>query len=406
MKKTFFLMSLAVMGLTFNSCSDSDNNSSKDITEDEAQNLDYTSENAVAWGNYAVNVARLLANDSKELYNKWANEYADGFKNHDQSITGYSTAIECVEEIIEGSIDIASEVGTQKIGEPVGYWNNGQRTKALYAVESWYSFHSREDYMNNILSIANAFLGVCIDIDNNVPLTDSDKQKAAANSIYTKGMANSELAAHTAAIWDNIVAAHNAIYNIPNPFRNNIGSTQAIAAMDACAALTNSLENLEALIEERKMSEADAQAVVEQFVDVVVMPTYKSLVEKNRALQTAVNAFEKSPSNATFEAACNAWMAARKPWESSEAFLFGPVAELGLDPNMDSWPLDAVGIANLLKSQKWNEMEWTGEYEEPDEDDPDNSTAQAKAIEAAQALRGYHTLEYLLFKNGKPRTVK
>ncbi|MBP5731623.1 MAG: peptidase M75, partial [Bacteroidaceae bacterium] len=148
MKKTFFLMSLAVMGLTFNSCSDSDNNSSKDITEDEAQNLDYTSENAAAWGNYAVNVARLLANDSKELYNKWANEYADGFKNHDRSITGYSTAIECVEEIIEGSIDIASEVGTQKIGEPVGYWNNGQRTKALYAVESWYSFHSREDYMN------------------------------------------------------------------------------------------------------------------------------------------------------------------------------------------------------------------------------------------------------------------
>ena len=406
MKKTFLLMSLAVLGLTLNSCSDSDSNGSKDITEDEAQNLDYTSANAAAWGNYAVNVARLLANYSKDLYNKWADEYAEGFKNHDRSITGYSTAIECVEEIIEGSIDIASEVGTQKIGEPVGYWNNGQRTKALYAVESWYSFHSREDYMNNILSIANAFLGVCIDIDNNVPLTDSHKQKAAANSIYSKGMANSQLAAHTAAVWDNIVAAHNAIYNIPNPFRNNIGSTQAVAAMDACAALTSSLESLEALIEERKMSEADAQAIAEQFVDVVVMPTYKSLVEKNNALQSAVNAFQKSPSNATFEAACNAWMAARKPWESAEAFLFGPVAELGLDPNMDSWPLDAVGIANLLKSQKWGEMEWTGEYEEPDEDDPDNSTAHAKAIEAAQALRGYHTLEYLLFKNGKPRTVK
>lgn len=406
MKKTFLLMSLAVLGLTLNSCSDNDNNGSKDITEDEAQNLDYTSANAAAWGNYAVNVARLLANDSKDLYNKWADEYAEGFKNHDRSITGYSTAIECVEEIIEGSIDIASEVGTQKIGEPVGYWNNGQRTKALYAVESWYSFHSREDYMNNILSIANAFLGVCIDIDNNVPLTDSHKQKAAANSIYAKGMTNSELAAHTAAVWHNIVAAHNAIYNIPNPFRNNIGSTQAVAAMDACAALTNSLENLEALIEERKMSEADAQAIAEQFVDVVVMPTYKSLVEKNNALQAAVNAFQKSPSNATFEAACNAWMAARKPWESSEAFLFGPVAELGLDPNMDSWPLDAVGIANLLKSQKWNEMEWTGEYEEPDEETPSNSTTHAKAIEAAQALRGYHTLEYLLFKNGKPRTVK
>lgn len=62
---------------------------------------------------------------------------------------------------------------------------------------------------------------------------------------------------------------------------------------------------------------------------------------------------------------------------------------------MDSWPLDAIGIANLLKSQNWSEMEWNGPYDE------DN-----KAIEAAQSLRGYHTLEFLLFKNGVPRTVK
>ena len=48
-------------------------------------------------------------------------------------------------------------------------------------------------------------------------------------------------------------------------------------------------------------------------------------------------------------------------------------------------------------------MEWTGQYEEPDEDNP---SARAEAIEAAQSLRGFHTLEYLLFKNGAPRTVK
>lgn len=406
MKKNYLMMGLLVLGLGFTACSDSNDNNDSAITEDEAQNLDYTAANAAAWGNYAVNVARLLANDSKNLYNKWADEYAERFKNHNPSVTGYSTALECVQEIVNGSIDIAGEVGTQKIGEPVGYWNSGQKTKALYAVESWYSFHSREDYMNNILSIANAFLGVCINIDNNVPLTDSYKENAAANSLYAKGMGNSSLAEQTAAVWKDIIAAHNAIYDIPNPFRNNIGSKQAVGAMDACAALTKSLEALNALIEEGKLEENDAQDIATQFVDAVVMPTYKSLVEKNNAMQSAVNAFQKNPSNANFEAACDAWMAARKPWESSEAFLFGPVAELGLDPNMDSWPLDAVGIANLLKSQKWSDMEWTGEYEEPDEDDPGNSTAQAKAIEAAQALRGFHTLEYLLFKNGKPRTVK
>ena len=48
-----------------------------------------------------------------------------------------------------------------------------------------------------------------------------------------------------------------------------------------------------------------------------------------------------------------------------------------------------------MKEQKWSSFQWTGEYDEENE-----------AIEAAQSLRGFHTLEYLLFKDGKARTVK
>lgn len=33
--------------------------------------------------------------------------------------------------------------------------------------------------------------------------------------------------------------------------------------------------------------------------------------------------------------------------------LIGPVANLGLDPNMDSWPLDQNGIVQVLNSQNW-----------------------------------------------------
>ena len=127
----------------------------------------------------------------------------------------------------------------------------------------------------------------------------------------------------------------------------------------------------------------------------MALPTYKDLVEKNKELLETVKTLQANPSNNAFAAACEAWLAARQPWETSEAFLFGPVSELGLDPNMDSWPLDAIGIANLLKSQKWSEMEWSGDYDEDNE-----------AIEQAQSLRGFHTLEYLLFKDGLPRTVK
>ena len=86
-------------------------------------------------------------------------------------------------------------------------------------------------------------------------------------------------------------------------------------------------------------------------------------------------------------------LTAREPWEESEAFLIGPVDELGLDPNMDSWPLDQNAIVQILNSQKWGDLEWS----EGDDD--------AK-VESAQNVRGFHTLEFLLFKDGKPRTVK
>ncbi|MBR1668003.1 MAG: peptidase M75 [Bacteroidaceae bacterium] len=398
MKKNFLLMGLLVLGLGFSvvSCGDDDDNNNNgnnetELTEEEAQSLDYTSSNAAAWGNYAVNVAQLLTNDSKNLYDEWKGSFAEAFKNH-TSASGFTSAVGCVEQIIDGCIDIANEVGTAKIGEPVDYWTSGQKNKALYAVESWYSWHSRDDYKNNILSIINSICGTRFEGDPNqiVP------QSLTSPSIMYTLMAsrNNTLIEASAAVYTNAIAAWNAIDAIPQPFRNNIGSEEAEEAMEACATLTASLEALKGVIEDN-LSEEDAQAIVNQFVDVVALPTYKDLVEKNNALLTAVKALQANPSNSAFEAACAAWIDARQPWESSEAFLFGPVSELGLDPNMDSWPLDAVGIANLLKSQKWSEMEWSGDYDEDSE-----------AIEAAQSLRGFHTLEFLLYKDGQPRTVK
>lgn len=142
------------------------------------------------------------------------------------------------------------------------------------------------------------------------------------------------------------------------------------------------------------IQDSEYDAIINQYVDAVVLPTYNDLKTKNTALYNSVVAFGNNPSDANFQAVCNAWLTAREPWESSEAFLFGPVADYGLDPNMDSWPLDQEAIVNLLNSQQWNEMKWTGDYDEDDE-----------AIAAAQNVRGFHTLEFLAFKNGKARTL-
>lgn len=121
----------------------------------------------------------------------------------------------------------------------------------------------------------------------------------------------------------------------------------------------------------------------------MVLPTYKTLKDYNDALYAAVSALCENPTNKNFEKAAEAWLVSREPWEKSEAFLFGPVDALGLDPNMDSWPLDQSGIEQILASGDWSALEWSDE---------------SKA-EAAQGVRGFHTLEYLLFKDGKARTV-
>ena len=111
-----------------------------------------------------------------------------------------------------------------------------------------------------------------------------------------------------------------------------------------------------------------------------------------KRLPKAVQALAGTPSNDAFESACDAWIVARQPWEQSEAFLFGPVDAMGLDPNMDSWPLDQVAIVNILNSGDFSNLEWN----EGDSEDQITST---------QEIRGFHTLEFLLFKNGNPRTV-
>jgi hypothetical protein len=70
---------------------------------------------------------------------------------------------------------------------------------------------------------------------------------------------------------------------------------------------------------------------------------------------------------------------------------------------MDSWPLDLSGIVKVFNTSAWADLEWSGDYEEIPEGE--EGTKHAQEIESAQSLRGFHTLEYLIFKDGKARTI-
>lgn len=387
MKKTLIQGIMMAAGIFFASCSEDsvatntipEGTADTEINEDKTQ---VTAANVTNWTQYAVQVANLLTKDASTLSKAWLNDYkgrgayAEQFK---QPSTGseYTSYAGCVQQILEGCADIANEVGTAKIGEPRDLWESGRYTEAVYAVESWYSYHSIDDYSNNILSIRNALNG-----------TRDGSEADASIASYLKAN-NNELYQQTKS---EVTAAYNAIKGMAAPFRSHIGNNSVLAAQKACA-------DLEATITGRlkpfmvAAGETELKPIIENYVDRVVVPTYQQLETQSRALNSAVRNLANNPSSQTFELAAQAWMEAREPWEMSEAFLFGPVADLGLDPNMDSWPLDAAALRNILQNGNFEALEWEGEFDEEDE-----------TIGAAQNVRGFHTLEFLLFYMGEPRT--
>lgn len=392
MKKNFFYAAAFAVGLAFASTACGNNDAPQPEPID-AADIDYTSENAASWNNYMKAVVTLLRKDASDLYDYWAVSYKGGesyattFKNHGAP---FNSAGSCVQQVIDGCVDIANEVGETKIGDPYSKYQAGNVTEALYAVESWYSWHSREDYSNNIVSICNAICGVRS--ESLISGATIDKSQVAGKSLYTALVNNGqqELADNTLTAIKN---AYDKILAIPQPFRNHINSEQSLAAQEACSELSVLLKNqLKPACD--ALSESVLSPVVANYVDVVVLPTYADLKAKVGTLYEKVNVLAANPTNQAFKDACDAWITAREPWEMSEAFLFGPVADQGLDPNMDSWPLDQAAIVNILNSGDYSQMEWSGDYSEDSE-----------SISAAQNVRGFHTLEFLLFKDGQARSV-
>lgn len=89
--------------------------------------------------------------------------------------------------------------------------------------------------------------------------------------------------------------------------------------------------------------------------------------------------------DADIRKAADAWLKARKYWEQSEAFLFGPVADEGIDPRIDSWPLDKTSMdAILANDAKMAEIEKQG-------------AAYFEHLPEGYGMFGFHALEYLIF---------
>ena len=134
-------------------------------------------------------------------------------------------------------------------------------------------------------------------------------------------------------------------------------------------------------------------AVIEQYVDHTIAPTYTHLANYADQLVNELKAFRNSGSQSDLNKACETFLAARAWWEKSEAFLFGAASDFGIDPHIDSWPLDVAAFNTMMSN--------TAQIQAMDSEDGDVYAGE----QLGNALLGFHGIEYILFHNGQVKSA-
>ncbi|HEY3386634.1 MAG TPA: imelysin family protein, partial [Saprospiraceae bacterium] len=125
----------------------------------------------------------------------------------------------------------------------------------------------------------------------------------------------------------------------------------------------------------------DYSAILDNTGENVILETYESLATHAAQLQIATQTLHNNPTQENLDAAKASWVATRSPWEQSEGFLFGPVDQEGIDPSLDSWPVNVTDLNNVLASANPLTVEFLAQQE--------------------GTLKGFHTIEFLLWgENG------
>ncbi|WP_448466598.1 imelysin family protein [Martelella sp. AMO21009] len=155
------------------------------------------------------------------------------------------------------------------------------------------------------------------------------------------------------------------------------------------------------------------EAVVKHYAD-VALAKYQDSLTTAKALDEAIQAFVENPSEETQNAAKEAWIAARIPYQQTEVYRFGNPTVDDWEGKVNAWPLDeglidyvdasygmesdenSLYTANVIANP---EIKINGETVDATEITPDllaNTLHEAGEIEANVAT-GYHAIEFLLW---------
>lgn len=145
--------------------------------------------------------------------------------------------------------------------------------------------------------------------------------------------------------------------------------------------------------EKEEADKALKTAIVDQYLNHTIFPTYTNLANATDDLVAQLKALKENPTQDKLDKACEIFLNARAWWEKSEAFLFGAASDFGIDPHIDSWPLDETAFMTLMNNHAMLEL--------LDAEDGDVVAGE----QLGNALLGFHGIEYILFENGAEKKV-
>ena len=186
------------------------------------------------------------------------------------------TALDATLEIISGCRDIIGEVGDSKIGLPF----TGE--DATY-IESPYAYNSITDFYDNIVSCKNALFG-------KMNATSPTQQSLI---YFCQNSGNGALASQANTVVSKLDVALAKIKAMKHPFALYFSDNSCKVAIEALGELDDALAELTETFSGyagNKTVEAQCQVINENYVDNVVLATYRTLADNAQKLyQSIVN---------------------------------------------------------------------------------------------------------------------
>lgn len=158
---------------------------------------------------------------------------------------------------------------------------------------------------------------------------------------------------------------------------------------------------------------SDKAAVIENYAN-IAEAGYADSLETARQLGTAIDALISEPSAETHQAAKDAWLAARVPYQQTEVFRFGNAVVDDWEGKVNAWPLDEglidyvdatyggatddnpYAAINVIANRQFKLSGETIDASEITAELLTETLHEADAIEANVAT-GYHAVEFLLW---------